>query len=190
LTRNIPFHWFSLPAKGTIGGILVGCNKDKFSAYVCDILDFSISIMIKDFKTNFYWKLVVVYGSPYEDGKLDFLNELHATMQKWQGPTMVAGDFNLVRVAKDKSNSVINYRWADDFNEWIHKWPLVELHAGNIDFTWSNRQDRPILAKIDRIFVTTDWDQTFPLARVKGLYRFPSDHNPRLVDTRDNVFLW
>lgn len=101
---------------------------------------------------------------------------------------MVAGDFNLVRFVKDKSNSVINYRWADAFNEWVHKWPLVELDAGNIDFTWTNRQDRPILAKIDRIFVTTEWDQAFPLVRVKGLERFPSDHNPLLVDTGNNVF--
>lgn len=59
------------------------------------------------------------------------------------------GDFNLVRFAADKSNLIINYRWADAFNEWIHKWGLLELNASNIKFTWTNNQDRPILAKID-----------------------------------------
>jgi hypothetical protein len=82
LTGNIPFSRFWLPAKGTAGGILVGCNSDKFSASVCDMLDFSISLMIKDIKTGFVWKLIVVYGSPYEVGKLDLLNELHKVMNK------------------------------------------------------------------------------------------------------------
>jgi hypothetical protein len=45
---------------------------------------------------------------------------------------MVVGDFNLVKFATDKSNSIINYRWAQAFNEWIHKWALVELNPNNI----------------------------------------------------------
>lgn len=80
LSGNVPFKWFWLPAKGTAGGILAGCNSDKYIAYVCDSLEFSISLMIKDCKTDFYWKLVIVYGSPYENGKLDFLNELNEIM--------------------------------------------------------------------------------------------------------------
>jgi hypothetical protein len=132
LAGNTTFSWFSLPAKGTAGGILVGCNSNKFSASTCDILNFSVSLMISDVKTGFCWKLVVVYGSPYETGKLDFLAEIDEVMSKWKGPTMVVGDFNLVRFAADKSNLIINYRWADAFNEWIHKWGLLELNASNI----------------------------------------------------------
>lgn len=177
-----------MPAKGTAGGILVGCNSDKFSASVCEVLDFSISLMLHDVKTGFSWKLVVVYGSPYEAGKLDFLQEIDEVMSNWQGPSMIVGDFNLVRFATDKSNLVINFRWADAFNEWIHKWALVELNASNIKFTWTNNQDCPILAKIDRIFVTTGWEQAFPLVRVKGLEKYPSDHNSLVIDTGDNVF--
>jgi hypothetical protein len=29
------------------------------------------------------WRLLVVYGSPYEEGKLDFISELHMVMGKW-----------------------------------------------------------------------------------------------------------
>jgi len=150
-------------------------------------MDFSISVMIKDIKTGFYWKLVVVYGSPYEDGKQEFLDELHSVMSRWQGPTMTAGDFNLIRFASDKSSAVINYRWAEAFNEWIHKWALVEVSPSNIRYTWTNKQECPILARIDRIFVSSDWELAFPL-RVKGLDRYPSDHNPLLIDTGDNIF--
>jgi hypothetical protein len=43
---------------------------------------FSISIMIRDIKT------------------IDFLEELHVVMHKWQGPTIIDGDFNVVRFAR------------------------------------------------------------------------------------------
>jgi hypothetical protein len=43
------------------------------------------------------------------------------------------------------------------------------------------------MARIDRIFVTTDWEAAFPLARVKALERPPSDHNPLLLNTWDNM---
>lgn len=58
-----------------------------------------------------------MYGSPYEDGKQAFLEELHSVMIVWQGPSVIGGDFNLVRFSSDKSNGVINHRCADSFND-------------------------------------------------------------------------
>jgi hypothetical protein len=40
-------------------------------------------------------------------------------MSSWQGPIVVGGDFNLVRDSQDKSNGVINHRWANAFNDWV-----------------------------------------------------------------------
>jgi hypothetical protein len=80
LTGNIPFTWFYQPAVRTTGGVLVGINSDQFVATVGQILKFSISIMLLDKKSGFNWKLVVVYGSPYEEGKNEFLDELHTIM--------------------------------------------------------------------------------------------------------------
>jgi len=55
-------------------------------------------------------------------------------------------------------------------------------------FTWSNDQDHLVMAKIEKIFVTIKWDRGFPLAKVKCLDWVPSDHNPLLLEARDNVF--
>ena len=44
-----------------------------------------------------------------------------------------------------------------------------------------------VLAKINRIFVTTSWEAIFPLTRVRALERLTSDHNPLVLDSRDNV---
>ena len=116
-----------------------------------------------------------------------FLDELEYVMNIWQGPILIGGDFNLVRFSRNKSNGIINHRWADSFNCWVDKWTLIELNASNKKFMWTNNQDRPILAKIDRIFATTAWEAAFPLATMKALDRLPSDHNPLVLNVGDNV---
>jgi len=57
----------------------------------------------------------------------------------------------------------------------------------NKKFTWTNKQEFPILAKIDGIFVNSAWEANFPLVTVKALERPPSDHNPLLLDTSNNM---
>lgn len=166
----------------------MGCNCDKFIVNAVERLEFSVSLMIGDKTTGLCWKLIVVYGSPYDNGKVDFINELHSIMNKWQGPIFIGGDFNLVRTVTDKSNGNINFRWADLFNEWVDKWALIELELGNRKFTWTNNQDNNIMARMDRIFITTEWECSFPLAKVRYLDRLPSDHNPLLVEAGANSF--
>ena len=53
LSANMPFEWFYLPAKKSVGGILVGSNSDKFLATLISTLHFSISIMLQDKKIGF-----------------------------------------------------------------------------------------------------------------------------------------
>jgi hypothetical protein len=92
-----------------------------------------------------------------------------------------------VRFASNKSNGVINQRWAEAFNLWVSRWSLIEINPDNKNFTWTNNQDRLTMAKIDRVFVITDWEAAFPLARVKALERPPSDHNPLLINLGVNT---
>ena len=84
LTGNVPFEWFYLPTKKSAGGILVGSDSHKIFSTLISTLDFSVSIMLQDKKIGFSQKLVVVYGSPYEEGKESFINELHSIMESWQ----------------------------------------------------------------------------------------------------------
>ncbi|KAJ1276319.1 hypothetical protein BS78_05G205600, partial [Paspalum vaginatum] len=176
LTGLVPFNWCFLPASGSAGGILVGAKSDVFVLTVGDMLQFSVSTFLLDKKSGLSWKLVAIYGSPHEEGKLGFLEELDKIMGAWQGPILLG-----------ESNGVVNHRWTDGFNEWITKWGLIELNPFNRRFTWTNNQEVPVLAKLDRIFVSTDWATTFPFASVKALDRLPSDHNPLVLDTGNNV---
>ena len=33
----------------------------------------------------------MVYGSPYEDGKQEFIDELHLLSENWLGPLLIGG---------------------------------------------------------------------------------------------------
>jgi len=54
----------------------------------------------------------VVYGSPYKEGKMDFLLELEGLLDNWDGPTVIGGDFNIVTTAREKSNGQVNQKWV------------------------------------------------------------------------------
>jgi hypothetical protein len=57
---------------------------------------FCVVTVVKNMVDNLIWRLIVVYGSPYEEIKLEFIEELDMVMAKWNGPTLVGGDSNLV----------------------------------------------------------------------------------------------
>jgi hypothetical protein len=71
-------------------------------------------------------------------------------------------------------------------NDWINKWGLIEIDPINRKFTWSNNQKHPILAKIDRVFITTGWEASYPLVKVSCLPKCISDHTPLLLESGDN----
>jgi hypothetical protein len=81
----------------------------------------------------------VIYGSSYEEKKMDFISKLHIVLSAWQDPTLVGvGDFNLVRYQKDKNTGNINFTHSTAFNEWINEWSLIEIKDPSRSFTWSN----------------------------------------------------
>jgi hypothetical protein len=127
----------------------------------------------------------VVYGSPYEESKGEFINELHLVMDGWQGSTLLGGgDFNLVRSQLEKSNGIVNFSHSSSFNDWIEKWGLIEFSDPCRLYTWSNNQDHPIMAKLDRVLGSVEWESRYPLERVTLLPKGVSDHNLVLVDCR------
>lgn len=85
------FCWWALPATGTAGGILVGVNSLNFEVLSWQVGSYSVAAMIKNGSDKFVWRLVVVYGSPYEEGKADFLQELGDLLDNWEGPTVIGG---------------------------------------------------------------------------------------------------
>jgi hypothetical protein len=62
------------------------------------------------------------------------------------------------------------------------------LSPYNRKFTWGNNENNLVLDKLDRNFISTEWDQTCPLVKVSGLAKGISDHSPLLIDSGENCF--
>jgi hypothetical protein len=126
-----------------------------------------------------------VYGSPYEESKVEFIDELHLIMGLLGGSTLLGGDFNLVRSQKEKNNDSVNFGLVELFINWIDRWGLIDLKDPSRLYTWTNNQVNPIMATLDMVLVSTQWEAKFPLDRVTNLPRGVSDHNPLLLNIGD-----
>jgi hypothetical protein len=50
-------------------------------------------------------------------------------------------------------------------------------------YTWAKNQEILIMAAIDKVFVTTCWEQMFPSVSVRTLPRVGNDHTPLVFDS-------
>ena len=102
---------------------------------------------------------------------------------------MVGGDFNIIRKPKEKNNDNYNPRWPIMFNAIINSLELKELELSGRQYTWASRREIPTFEKLDRVLVTTEWEQKYPLVTVQALTRVGSDHTPLFVDSGDHAHI-
>jgi hypothetical protein len=69
------------------------------------------------------------------------------------------------------------------FNAIIDSLNLRELEMSGRKCTWANSMPKPTFEMLDRVPMSTEWEQHFPLATVVALSREISDHTPLLLDT-------
>jgi endonuclease/exonuclease/phosphatase family metal-dependent hydrolase len=138
--------------------------------------------MIRNVVDKFGWRFVSVYGSSYEEGKAEFIQELHEILDNWSGPTLLGGDFNLVTNLKEKNNGIANQKWVDLFKDWIICHGLVELKNSSRPFTWTNNKEQPIMVAIDKFLCNNSFEQKYPLAFVTSKSRAGSDHVPLVLN--------
>jgi hypothetical protein len=62
---------------------------------------------------------------------------------------------------------------------------LRELALPGRRFTWASSAEIPTFEKHDRILVSTDWEQKYPVSTIEALTRELSDHTPLLLNTGD-----
>lgn len=64
------------------------------------------------------------------------------------------------------------------FNKFVRDENLIELQINDRKYTWSSLRENPSLRKLDRIFVTMDWETKFAWCKAKSLNRIISYHVP------------
>jgi hypothetical protein len=67
------------------------------------------------------------------------------------------------------------------FNAAISNLRLEELQLIGNKFTWTNKQDMPLLERLDWFFAYVSWISSYPSSLVRSLSRDASDHSPCLI---------
>jgi hypothetical protein len=62
--------WNYLPTIGSAGGILIGVKIEVYEVIEWHAFQFCAIIIIRNWDDQFIWRLVVIYGSPYEEKSL------------------------------------------------------------------------------------------------------------------------
>jgi exonuclease III len=143
-----------LPAVGASRGVLVACKQHLQAIGNKRVLILTASLF------NFAQMWIWIGGWPvYMDPKammkkIAFLKELRDVRSVCLGPWMVAGDFNLIYKAEDKSNTNYNRAMMGRYRRFINAFALKDIPLHDRQFTWSNQHESPTLVKLDRVFCT------------------------------------
>jgi endonuclease/exonuclease/phosphatase family metal-dependent hydrolase len=102
---------------------------------------------------------------------------------------LLGRDFNLIREQDDKNCDNYNHNLMDIFNEFIGSYQLRELKRSSLRYTWTNKQNIPIMVNLDRVMFSLGWEERFPSSVSWGLTRIGSDHVPIVVDNGESLNL-
>jgi endonuclease/exonuclease/phosphatase family metal-dependent hydrolase len=170
--------------------MLLGFRDESFEVGDWKKGTFFISATVLQRSCNLKWRFLLVYGPANHSRTSEFLDELVGEIASCSLPLAVGGgDFNLIRDARDKNNSNINWTRIHRFNDTIAALSLREVPRTGARFTWTNRQLNPIRCVLDRVFVSPSWEACFPLCSLVAITRIGSDHTPLLLNSGEESIL-
>jgi hypothetical protein len=103
------------------------------------------------------WVLTNIYAPCITYGKIEFLNRLHDFEMPEDVDWLLVGDFNLIRRPNDRNKPGGNVQEMFRFNEVISYLRLQELPLQGHKYTWTNKQESPLLVSLDWFFASMAW---------------------------------
>ena len=88
-----------------------------------------------------------------------------------------------MRRPEDKSSGEFEFKWPTLFNAVIESLDLKKIVMSGRQYTWAGPGDNLTFEKLDRVLVSTDWEDKFPLSTVEARDRNISDHTPLVLNT-------
>lgn len=136
---------------------------------------------------NESWILTSVYGPCDSDGKIAFIDWLENIQMPDDIQWLVVGDFNLIRKPEDRNWPGGNPSEMLLFNNAISSLGLVEIPLHGRKFTWTNKQQPPLLERLDWFFSSQSWTLSSPLTLAHSLVMETSNHWPCVVEFKTAI---
>jgi hypothetical protein len=101
---------------------------------------------------------------------------------------LLVGDFNLIRRPSDRNKPKGNVQEMFRFNEVISNLRLQELLLQGHKFTWTNKQESPLLERLEWFFfASVPLITNYPGSVASTLSRDVSDHHPCLISMTSDI---
>ena len=144
--------------------ILSGCfhSRVRESWPACSVLDATHdSNLVEDLGENSKWLPTSVYGPNDNQRRKEFWRELDMIRGRWKGSWCIGGDWNVIRFPNERLGGRRTSGNMTFFSDWINRHALMDPNLSGASYTWSNHQDPPVMSRLDRFLVSTDWIQLY-----------------------------
>lgn len=179
------FTYFEyLPSVGASGGCITIWKCSKFFGTMSFMNDYGLSVEMTSLQSGDKWVLTNIYGPSAHEDKPAFGDWLKNIEMPDDLEWLIIGDFNLIRSPNDrnKPGGCVNEMLM--FNDAISTLGLIEIPLKGNRYTWSNKQEDPLLVRLDWFFTSSNWVTTYPSTMVQALSRDTSDHIPCVISIK------
>lgn len=163
-------------------------NPNKWKAHLVRQHEHFLTVgLVSLWSKKEFW-VTNVYAPTTEGGRKLLWESLVETHKDWDGPWMVAGDFNTPLCPEEKSGGHFGWtRSMCDLGEFLQERGLMDVPLGGARFTWSNRRlgHNHIQSRLDRVLINFEWSCLIEGSKVVALPKSSSDHNPLLLEGLD-----
>ncbi|XP_026430002.1 uncharacterized protein LOC113326498 [Papaver somniferum] len=181
LRGNNNCEYASIPSQGSSGGIITMWNGGHVIMEEVLLGDFSLSMRFRNTKDGFIWPFTSVYGASDPADYAQFWQELADIRAIIFEPWCIGGDWNVILCQADRNRVGGNKRNRKKFRHFINSQNLLDIPVEGGRFNWTNSQSSPLLQRIDRFFMSTEWEDRCPGLVQTRLKRPISDHAPILL---------
>ncbi|GJQ94396.1 RNA-directed DNA polymerase, eukaryota [Tanacetum coccineum] len=158
---NLSFDHAVSSSVGNSGGIICVWDSHMFVKDHVSTSDYFLAIFGTWTPTASKLLVISVYAPQDMSEKRDLWVYLSSMINRWDGETVVMGDFNEVRTEHERCGSLFNSLGANAFNNFISSAGLIDIPLGGYSFTWTHKSASK-MSKLDRFLVTEGLLINFP----------------------------
>ncbi|GJS58640.1 RNA-directed DNA polymerase, eukaryota [Tanacetum coccineum] len=165
---------------GCSGGILCMWNPNMFVKEQVSTCDYFVALMGTWAPTSSKLLIISVYAPQELNERRNLWDYLRTIIDRWEGDTVIMGDFNEVRSKHERFGSTFNRQGAIAFNNFISSACLIDLPLEGYAFTWAHKSASK-MSKLDRYLISEGVLDLFPHLSALCLDRHLFYHRPILM---------
>ncbi|GJR59837.1 RNA-directed DNA polymerase, eukaryota [Tanacetum coccineum] len=177
---NYSFEFVYGPSVGNSGGILCAWDPRMFHKHNATISDYFVAIQGEWIANAKKYLVISVYAPQEASEKRMLWSYLNHMIDRWDGESILMGDFNEVRHKEERFGTIFNNHNAMVFNSFISSSGLVEVPLGGCAFTWCHKSGSK-MSKLDRFLISEGIMGFCPNITSITLDRYLSDHRPIIL---------